>query len=152
MAVHGVSRSTRDVDLLVVDPECLSPATWEALEREGIAASIRRGDAADPLAGAVRLTGPGQAMLDIIVGRSAWQARVLERASASKIEGISVPVATAADLILLKLYAGGPQDAWDVEQLLVGPGRAALVAEVAAMLGTLPEDSRRLWARIVGPR
>ena len=124
MAVHGVSRS----------------------------ASIRRGDAADPLAGAVRLTGPGQAMLDIIVGRSAWQARVLERASASKIEGISVPVATAADLILLKLYAGGPQDAWDVERLLVGPGRAALVAEVAAMLGTLPEDSRRLWARIVGPR
>ena len=151
MAVHGVSRSTRDVDLLVVDPECLSPATWEALEREGIAASIRRGDAADPLAGAVRLTGPGQAMLDIIVGRSAWQARVLERASASKIEGVSVPVATAADPILLKLYAGGPQDAWDVEQLLAGPGRAALVAEVDAMLGTLPEDSRRLWERIVGP-
>ena len=150
MAVHGVSRSTRDVDL-VVDPECLSRATWEALRQEGIAASIRRGDAADPLAGAVRLTDPGQAMLDIIVGRSAWQARVLERASASKIEGVSVPVATAADPILLKLYAGGLQDAWDVEQLLAGPGRAALVAEVDAMLGTLPEDSRRLWERIVGP-
>src|SRR5881409_3230070 len=51
MAVHGVSRSTRDVDLLVLDPECLSPATWEAVGREGIAASIRRGDAEDPLAG-----------------------------------------------------------------------------------------------------
>ena len=60
MAVRGVSRSTRDVDLLVVDPECLSPVTWEALRREGIVVSIRRGDAEDPLAGAVRLTGPGQ--------------------------------------------------------------------------------------------
>jgi len=39
-----------------------------------------------------------------------------------------------------------------VEQLLVGPGRAALVAEVDAMLETLPEDSRQLWARIVGSR
>src|SRR6059036_2303956 len=70
----------------------------------------------------------------------------------SKIEEVSVPVATAADLVLLKLYAGGPQDAWDVEQLLAGPGRAALVAEVDAALGTPPEDSRRLWARIVGSR
>src|SRR5437870_8010515 len=104
MAVRGVSRSTRDVDLLVVDSECLSPATWESLRLEGIAVSIRRGDADDPLAGAVRLTGP--AMLDIIVGRAAWQARVLERASPSKIEEVSVPVATAADLVLLKLYAG----------------------------------------------
>ena len=152
MAVHGVSRSTRDVDLLVVDPECLSPATWESLGPEGIAVSIRRGDADDPLACAVRLTGRGHAMLDIIVGRSAWQARVLERAAPSEIEGVSVPVATAADLVLLKLYAGGPQDAWDVEQLLAGPGRAALVAEVDAALGTLPEDTRRLWARIVRPR
>ena len=152
MAVHGVSRSTRDVDLLAVDPECLSPLTWDALGREGIAVSIRRGDAEDPLAGAVRLTGPGQATLDIIVGRSAWQARVLERASPRTIEGVSVPVVTAADLVLLKLYAGGPQDAWDVEQLLAGPTRAALVAEVDAALATLPEDSRRLWARIVGSR
>lgn len=100
----------------------------------------------------MRLTGPGQAILDIIVGRAAWQARVLERTSPGNIEGVSVPVATPADLVLLKLYAGGPQDAWDVEQLLAGPGRAALVAEVDAALGTLPEDSRRLWARIIGSR
>src|SRR2546422_952647 len=148
----AVALGARDVDLLVVDPECLSPVTWEALRREGIVVSIRRGDAEDPLAGAVRLTGPGQVILDIIVGRSAWQAQLLERASPSEIEGVSVPVATVADLVLLKLYAGGPQDAWDVEQLLAGPGRTALVAEVDAALGALPEDSRRIWARIVGPR
>jgi hypothetical protein len=39
-----------------------------------------------------------------------------------------VPVATAGDLIALKLYAGGPQDAWDVEHLLQTGDRAALGA------------------------
>jgi hypothetical protein len=51
---------------------------------------------------------------------------------------------------LLKLYAGGPQDAWDVEQLLSGGERSMLVTAVAAALPMLPEDSRRVWARIVG--
>ena len=59
---------------------------------------------------------------------------------------------TPADLILLKLYANGPQDAWDVEQLLASGDRAGLVAAVEAALPALPEDSRRLWARVVGPR
>jgi hypothetical protein len=68
------------------------------------------------------------------------------------IEGVAVPVVTATDLILLKLYAGGPQDAWDIEQLLSSGDRSMLVAAVEAALPILPEDSRRVWARIVGPR
>jgi hypothetical protein len=31
MAVHGVSRATRDLDLLVMSAECLAPPTWAAL-------------------------------------------------------------------------------------------------------------------------
>jgi len=42
-----------------------------------------------------------------------------------------VLVATAADFGLLKLYASGTQDAWDVEQLLAGPGRAAPIGPYA---------------------
>jgi hypothetical protein len=61
-------------------------------------------------------------------------------------------VATASDLIALKLYAGGPQDAWDIEQLLQAGHRSRLVAAVETLLPSLPEDARRLWARIVGPR
>lgn len=152
MAVHGVSRSTHDIDILVVDAGCLQPETWEGLESEGIVVTVRRGDADDPLAGAVRLTGPGQAMLDVIVGRSPWQSGVLERGAERQIEGVTVPVAGVADLILLKLYAGGSQDMWDIEQLLAGPGRAALVAGVEATLAALSDDARRLWARIVGSR
>jgi hypothetical protein len=37
LAVHGVSRATRDVDVLVIDPTCLSAATWAPLQQPGVA-------------------------------------------------------------------------------------------------------------------
>ena len=147
--MHGVSRATRDVDVLVVDAACLSPVTWATLERDGVAVTIRSGSADDPLAGVVRLTTSDEPPIDLIVGRERWQAQALDRATACTIDDLVVPVATPADLVLLKLYAGGPQDAWDILQLLEAVDRAALVAEVEAALPDLPEDSRRLWARLV---
>jgi hypothetical protein len=57
-------------------------------------------------------------------------------------------VARPPDLILLKLYAGGPQDAWDIEQLITGPGASSLIDEVEHRLEALPEPCRQLWARI----
>ena len=63
-----------------------------------------------------------------------------------------MPVASATDLILLKLYVAGPQDAWDVEQLLAAGDRESLIAYVQMGVAELPEDSRRLWARIARPR
>lgn len=150
--MHGVSRSTRDLDVLVTALDCLASELWAPLERGGATVDVRRGDADDPLAGAVRIARPGASPVDVIVGRAAWQHDVLDRARASVLDGADVPVAPAADLILLKLYAAGPADAWDVEQLLAAGDRPALVAEVEATPPLLPDDSRRLWARIVGPR
>jgi hypothetical protein len=152
MAVRGVSRATRDVDVLVVDSSCLSDAIWAPLGHPGVVVTIRRGDPDDPLGGVVRLAAAGESPVDLVVGKSSWQARVLERATPGTIGGVAVPVAVAADLVLLKLYAAGPQDAWDIAQLLGVGDRAALVAEVEAALPALPEDSRRLWARVVESR
>jgi len=39
-----------------------------------------------------------------------------------------------------------------VSQLLDVGDRATLVAQVEPMLALLPEDARRLWARVAGPR
>jgi hypothetical protein len=152
MAVRGVARSTRDLDLLSQELALLAPATWRPLEQDGIAVTVRAGDRDDPLAGVVRLGSGGDTVIDIVVGRERWQAGIIARATPQTVEGVRVPVATAADLILLKLYAGGPQDAWDVEQLLAAGDRDALSAEVEASLAALPADARRLWARIIGPR
>jgi hypothetical protein len=150
MAVHGVTRSTRDLDLFTVLAEALKIETWQTLRREGVEVRIERGDADDPLAGVVRLSGPVEHPIDVIVGKSPWQADVLQRSRRAAIEGVDVPVAAPADLILLKLYAGGPQDAWDIEQLLAGPGRATVARDVDAAIGALPAECRRLWERIRG--
>lgn len=149
MAVHGVARSTQDVDLLVVAPESLDATTWEPLRRDGIAATPHRGDATDPLQGVVRVRGTSPPPVDVVVGKARWHADVVARASMASIEGVDVPVARTADLVLLKLYAAGPQDAWDIVQLLDGPDRSDVLAEVERGLADLPDDSRALWRRIV---
>jgi len=152
MAVHGVTRSTLDLDLLTPDSRALTRTTWASLEGGEATIDIRIGGADDPLLGAVRFTAVDSTIVDLIVGRGSWQAALVARARPHSLEGIVVPVATASDLIALKLYAGGPQDAWDIDQLLQGGDRPQLIASVEALLPALPEDSRRLWARIVSPR
>ena len=146
MAVHGVTRSTRDLDLLVVAAGGLTADFWASVRDQGVSVSLRRGGADDPLAGVARFTLAGENPLDLIVGKSAWQAGVLAREAT--IQGARVPVASRADLVLLKLYVAGPQDAWDIEQLLVGPERVEVIAQVEATLRELPPESRSLWARI----
>jgi hypothetical protein len=73
LAAHGVPRATADVDLLVVETACLDDSTWAELGGSGVRVEIRRGDAADPLAGVVRVTAEGDSSVDIIVGRYGWQ-------------------------------------------------------------------------------
>ena len=148
MAVHGVSRSTRDVDLFTLARECLEVAFWAPLRATSVEARVRKGDADDPLAGVVRITAAGEHPLDVVVGKSPWQAAVTAGAREAMIEDVRVPVASRADLVLLKLYAGGPQDAWDIQQLLACPEGAALAAQVDAVVIGLPSHSRSLWARL----
>jgi hypothetical protein len=103
MAAHGVSRSTLDVDLLTTDARVLDQRMWHAAQ--GASTDIRLGDADDPLLGVVRVR-RDERQVDVIVGRHAWQTAIVDGARPVDIEGESIPVADAAGLILLKLYAG----------------------------------------------
>ena len=150
MAVHGVSRATADIDLLVTDPGCLEPGVWAKVAATGARADIRRGDADDPLAGVVRITSGDEPPVDVIVGRSDWQTAILARAVPAEVAGATVPVAAASDVVLLKLYAGGPQDAWDIAQLLDAVPAAA--AQVDAAVPALPAECAALWRRILERR
>jgi len=77
-----------------------------------------------------------------VLGKGRWQARAVERADRTP-DG--PPVVAARDLVLLKLYAGGTQDLWDVRALLELPERAALIAQVDEDLAELPADMRARW-------
>ena len=52
----------------------------------------------------------------------------------------------------VELVVGGPQDMWDIEQLLGTRDGAALAASVERLLPDMPDEARALWARIRGGR
>ena len=145
LSAYGVNRATLDLDLFTTDISCLMPEFWADLRSRGVAVEVRKGDLTDPLAGVVRFQAPGEGPIDVVVGKFAWQTRVLERAE--PIGGTLV--VRAADLVLLKLYAGGLQDAWDVQQLLARPFREELIREVESRLSDLPARCQVLWKKVL---
>jgi hypothetical protein len=144
LAAHGISRSTLDIDLLTTDPHTLNPDLWIPLT----SVDVRRGDSDDPLAGVVRIQAPEHQVVDVVVGKSLWQSRVVERATPIQLDDTEVPLVDVPGLILLKLFAGSPQDAWDVEQLLTASDRTAVISAVNAAIDELPSEARQLWARV----
>jgi hypothetical protein len=142
LAARGIARSTFDIDLLVADRRALLEDLWQPLRATGASIDIRRGDADDPLGGVVRLEAPGERPVDVILGKHAWQARAVARAERA---GDGPPVVVAQDLVLLKLYAGGTQDLWDVRELLSLDGTAELERAVAADLVDLPTQMAERW-------
>jgi predicted nucleotidyltransferase len=143
LAVHGVSRSTLDQDLLVTDRRALDRDLWRTLT--DVSVDVRRGDSDDPLAGVVRFTAHGQRDVDVIVGRHAWQASMLARARRVPLGARAIPVVGVSDLILLKLYAGGAQDRWDIAQLLAAVASPQVEAEVEQGLAELPGRCGEMW-------
>jgi hypothetical protein len=145
LAARGIARSTYDIDLLTTDARVLAASLWEPLRAKAATVDIRRGDDDDPLGGVVRVDLPGERPVDIVLGKQAWQARAVERAE--RPAG-GLPVVSARDLVLLKLYAGGAQDLWDVRELLTLPGAAVLVEGVDADLAELPRAMQERWAEV----
>lgn len=148
LAIRGVSRSTFDLDLLTTDAITLQESTWDPFANRGDRVEVRRGDASDPLAGVVRITARDQSLVDVIVGRAKWQAAILRRATPEALEDVTLPVATAPDLVLLKLYAGGPQDLWDASQLLAGPDGEGISRDVNERVRALPRRCREAWSEV----
>jgi predicted nucleotidyltransferase len=144
LAVHGISRSTLDIDLLVTDRRVLDATFWAALAAD-IERDSRPGDATDPLAGVVRFRAFEERDVDIVVGRGGWNVDVVTHAENARHHGRDLPTARMEDLILLKLYAGGSQDRWDIEQLLATSDKAAVIGAVERSLDRLPPDAQRLW-------
>lgn len=143
LAAHGIVRATLDYDLLVLDRGTLEAATWTGLADAGAVVEIRRGDSEDPLAGVVRISRQAEAPVDVVVGKQAFLEEILARRRELVVRGRTVPVVVGADLVLLKVFAGGPQDLLDVGTLLSGDEDGALRADLEARLPGLPRGLRR---------
>jgi hypothetical protein len=149
MALHGVSRATVDVDLLTVDTRALNADLWTAFGARDVSVRVLEGDFDDPLAGSVRLQTAGAEIVDVVVGRYDWQREVLEASERLSVGELEIPVVRPAGLVILKLHAGGPKDAWDISSLAETHEQwATISAEVEHLLDRLPAESRRLWERL----
>jgi hypothetical protein len=144
LAVHGIARATLDSDLLVARPDVLRAAFWSALSPRA-AVEARAGDPDDPLAGVVRIR-RGNAQTDVIVGRP-WVRRMLDRSIRLRVASEQLPVVDRADLILLKLFAAGPQDLLDV-RLLLESGDPELAEQIERRLSGVPAEIGGAWRRL----
>jgi hypothetical protein len=145
LAAHGVGRATQDFDILVLDASLLTASSWDALRDSETEVEIRRGDFSDPLAGVVRISRRGEASVDVVFGKRSWHSGILDRRKTVLLGELPVPVVEAADLVVLKLDAGGPQDRLDIQLLLRGPNGASLRADVERRLAASPKPLRRAW-------
>lgn len=128
-------RLTRDVDLVTVVPDERRVlldhlrAAGYAYEEDGID---------EWLDGGLVRANAAVAALDIIIADEPFLVDVARRARPMSIEGLTLPVATIEDLLLMKLEAGRPQDLDDAlaikDALADGLDRRWL-AEAGARLG-----------------
>jgi hypothetical protein len=145
LAVWGVARYTADVDLLTLDTRVLAPSFWKDLELPK--PRIRIGEIDDPLGGVVRFSiDPPH---DLIVGKGHAAQIALEQCK--EIESLPCFAADSLGLILLKLEAGSPQDAFDILALMntgMWLGQDGLAQTIEDHLPKLSSTAQRFWQKI----
>jgi predicted nucleotidyltransferase len=117
ISVRGEPRATHDVDIAVA---VASDAELEALVRDLAQAGYRAVATVEQeerrRLGTVRLESPARVVVDLLAASCGIEAEIVEAATPIDIEGVgSIPVATAEDLLAMKLLsarAGRARD-WD---------------------------------------
>jgi hypothetical protein len=117
--LRGVARLTADVDVTVL----LGPVTpddfVDALHRGGVALRVPRDDAFVAATRVFPLVHVRTGLpVDVVLGGPGLEEDFAGRAEMVDIGGVEVPVATATDLVIMKMIAGRPKDFADVASLL----------------------------------
>ncbi len=113
-------RATQDIDFLIdADNHFYTETLPKLLKNTPYSYKIFKSSLNDPLHRLVRIYDKEQEIVDLIPVFWKWQHEALERAEEIEIEkGLRIPVLQTEDLIIFKLYAGGPQDLVDVQALI----------------------------------
>ncbi|MER3423452.1 MAG: hypothetical protein C4293_09700 [Nitrospiraceae bacterium] len=141
VSTWGVPRATQDIDFAVAigsaDPQALATFIGGRYEAGGLD---------DPLRGVVHVSievGSEAVSLQLIFLSSALEDVAFRRVATISVMERVIPVVSWQGLVLLKLYAGGPQDKLDAHQILrvrhPTPDDLQQIAEMAESLGILKE-------------
>lgn len=119
VVLRGYDRSTRDVDAVVLDADDLLPDVLAALREQGI--TLRRQDGLEFARQhrVILLRSEDDTEVDLSMGALPFELELVLRSTLESAgPKIAVPVATAEDLVIMKLIASRPQDREDVRRLL----------------------------------
>ena len=137
VAVRGAPRATQDIDITVAVSRSELAGLVADLRSAGIehrfpelADELVRGGAVLPL---VHL--PSGMEVDLVLAGSGLEQLALDRAELLVVDGVRVPVASATDLVVMKVLSGRGKDLDDVRALLAGDD--VDLAEVRDLLGQL---------------
>ncbi|WP_447598638.1 hypothetical protein [Nitrospira sp. Nam80] len=147
VSAWGAPRATRDLDFALA----LGSADPLSLSRH-LQADFQAGDTDDPLRGVFRtsIVGDDRSVpVQLVLLPSPWTSVIFgNQIESLEILGCMVPVVSWQSLILLKLYAGGPQDFIDAQEVLAlrQPTRSELqtISSLAAQL-----DLSAAWERLI---
>jgi hypothetical protein len=116
VSAWGVPRATRDLDFVLALGSCEPVTVARRLETD-----FSPGDHTDPLRGVFRTivrVKDHSIPVQLILLPLAWSSIVFREVVSLPIFDTAVPVVSWQSLILMKLYAGGPQDLLDARQVL----------------------------------
>ena len=116
VSAWGVPRATNDLDFALA----LGSSGPSILAKQ-LKAEFRPADPNDPLRGVFRcsvLVEDNTIPVQLILLPPKWENLVFQEIVSIEIFDLTVPVVNWQPLLLLKLYAGGPQDLLDAQQIL----------------------------------
>jgi hypothetical protein len=120
LAAYHYVRQTEDVDLGVNADLPTLRAVVESLRQAGFTAEMREPDADDPLGGVIDVTGPF-GLLQIVNYADRFPAVIEDAVRGAELvvrAGSSLRLVPIAQLVALKLYAGGYKSKADIVELL----------------------------------
>ncbi len=116
LAVRGLPRMTRDLDVVVVVEDAF--AALEALEAAGFRSvtPVRRDD--EPEAMYVLEHGRGGIGVDVLVASAEPESTVVAEAKEAEVFGVRAPVATLEHLVLMYLYSNQAKHLGDLVRIV----------------------------------
>ena len=147
LAVHGVIRGSSDVDALLYISDRRLAKLRKLFDDAGFGATLRRGDADDPIPSMLVLTDTFENQVDLLGGLRGLDPKVFARAIEVPFLGENLRIVGREDFIAMKCFAGGPQDVIDARsayQAAQGPVDIDLLRTVTRRFGRDAADRLEL--------
>jgi hypothetical protein len=143
LAVHGFVRATADLDLAVVtDPTTILRQAARRLRADGCECELVLPDAEDPLGGVLTVRKQGTDPIQVVNFLNPFREQNFNPGieaveTAQETADLPFRVVDLPHLVALKLWAGGPKSALDVNELLAANPDAPLaeIDDVCARFG-----------------